>query len=217
MGLVKKAYDVVKNFKNNESRSKRKLLKYIEELKKLESRLWGVTIKEVSHNEEIIVEDVNHLIYLFGSKNEKELKKILNSKEIEVFAEDLKKLHKDFLYLKKKIKDKNKLRDLISSYTILLVERKNYTKLEQIFLLEKQLYEVIDTQEKEFDRILKEGLHLSIEKEKKVEIFLKSLKEIREILAGHLDYHSLWEEERHGYSNTSNILHTITKLVKETV
>ncbi len=195
---------------------KKSLLEYLEKLQQTEARLWGVTIKTVSNSEDRVLEDTNHLIYLINNDKSK-LKKILNSKDVKTFRRDLKNLREDFLFLKRQIKRKDALKNLISNYTIKLVNEENYPKLENIFLLEKQLHEVIDKQNIELSEILKEVSSIKIPENSKVDIFISSLLLLRKILSGHMDHHSLWEEEMQGYSNTSNIIHAIIKEVNSDI
>lgn len=196
---------------------KESLLKYLENLQKLESKLWGITIKTISNGEDRVLEDTNHLIYLISRNKADNLNKILKTKNLKEFAKDIKNLREDFLVLKRQIKQKNHLRNLISNYTIRLVSEENYAKLETIFLLEKQLHEVIEKQEEEINRILIEVHNIKLPIDKRIDSFITSLIKMRGVLSGHMDHHALWEEERYGYSNTSNILHSLIKEVKEDI
>lgn len=190
------------------------LLFFLKELKHIEANLWGVTINHLKNGEEEVLEDTNHLIYLISKNEHKEkIVQILKEKEINSFFEDLKNLKLDFNHLKKKIREKDKLKNLISKVTIKLVNPENYDSLENIFLLEKKLYEVIEIQDLELENFLKNISKVEIKKEEKLNIFLNYLKEVRKILAGNQDLYYLFEEERAGYSITSNILHKLIKLV----
>lgn len=190
------------------------LLFFLKELKHIEANLWGVTINHLKNGEEEVLEDTNHLIYLISKNEHKEkIVQILKEKEINSFFEDLKNLKLDFNHLKKKIREKDKLKNLISKVTIKLVNPENYDSLENIFLLEKKLYEVIEIQDLELENFLKNISKVEIKKEEKLNIFLNYLKEVRKILAGNQDLYYLFEEERAGYSITSNILHELIKLV----
>lgn len=219
MGILSYAANIVKNNQSNPENfeiSKKNLLKHLKELKALESKLWGVTINHLSSGEEVVLEDTNHLIYYISSEKHDELSKILEMKEIEDFLSDIRNLKSDFVYLKKQIKEKDKLKNLISSFTIKLVDEKNYDRLEDIFLLEKQLYDVIERQDEELSNFMENISKIKVDmNSKKVDAFMDSLVNIRKILAGHMDHHDLWEEERMGFSNTSNILHSLIKIVQE--
>ncbi len=199
-------------------RQKNRLLNYLEKLKVLESRLWGVTINRLSEGEEEVLEEANHLITILNKHSDENLLKVLSKKQIEDFQNDLRNLRNDFTYLKREIKRRNALRDLVSSFTIMMVNHKNYSKLEKVFILEKQLYEVIEKQERDLEDLVKHMTAIKIDLgEKKARVFLGSLKKIRTILAGHLDHHALWEDDRKGFSNTSNIIHSLIKTVDDTL
>lgn len=194
------------------------LVEKLKELKRLEAKLWGVSVNELANGEEEVLEDANHLIYLFNSNEDEKLSEILEKKDVKDFLNDLRNLKNQFVLLKKEIKKKEELRNLITNYTIKLVDKKTYSKMEKIFILEKQLYEVIEKQETELEEIYSHFSKIKVDingKEKRV--FLGSLKKIRKILAGHLEHHSLWEDERRGYSNTSNILNSLIKVVNESL
>jgi hypothetical protein len=193
---------------------KKSLLLFLENLKQLESKLWGVTIQNLSNGEEVVLEDANHLIYLISRDNTESLKKVLKSKEIKEFTKDIENLREDFLILKKQIKRKENLKNLISNYSIRLVSEENYSKLEKVFLLEKQLNEVIAKQDEELNNLLKNISQIKFPIENKEKLFLDSLVKMRKILSGHMDHHSLWEEEKQGFSNTSNIISSLIKEVK---
>ncbi len=198
------------------AQEKAKLLDYLEQLKVLETKLWGVTIKHLADGEEQVLEDVNHLIYLFSHGKKTELKKILDSKNVKEFLDDLRNLKSDFLVLKKEVMKKEKLKMMVGNFTIKLVDHKNFSKLEEIFLLEKQLYDVIDKQEEELNALIGHVSAIKVDiTERKSDVFLGSLNKLRRILAGHMDHHALWDEERQGYSNTSNIIHSLQKSVRE--
>lgn len=190
-----------------------KLLHYLEELKALESKLWGFTIQQLVSGEEEVLENTNHLIYKLQNKNHQELKEELKNKEIEEFLEHIKELKEDFTYLKKKVHQENVLKNLITNYTIKLVDKKTYPKLQEIFLLEKQLNEVLEVQEEAFNILLKDVNQIKLKEFEKEELFIETLKKIRNILAGHMDHHDLWEEERQGFSNTSNIILSLKKII----
>lgn len=193
------------------------LLNFLEDLKKTESKLWGITLNQLVSGEEEILEDTNHLIYKLQNSSHFELTNFLKDKDFEEFNKALKNLKEDFSVLKKKVNEQNKLKNLITSYTLKLVDKKTYPKLEEIFLLEKQLQEILESQENGFEKILKDINIIKLKENEiqKEDVFMQTLKDIRKLLAGHLDHHSLWEEERQGFSNTSNILNSLTKLIKE--
>ncbi len=202
----------------NKDNPKEKLLEYLNELKKAEARLWGVKFNHLATGSEEAVEDANHLIYMLNNKKDEELEKLLGEKSIKEFLDDIRNLRNDLIYLKKEIKNKDNLKNKIMAYTITLVEKKNYHKMEEVFLLEKQLNEVIEKQEGEFDVFFKNFSNIKVDiKAKKTKVFLSSLVKVRRILAGHLDHHNLWEEERRGYSNISNILDALTKVVHKNI
>jgi len=220
MGIVQKTIKFIEKQKQEKTiKQINSLLSYLNELKILEANLWGINIIQLQNTNEEVLEDTNHLIYLISKeKHHPKLKEILIKKEIKEFTEEIKKLKEDFNHLKKKIKEKNQLKNLISNFTIKIVEPQNYSKMKNIFLLEKKLYEIIEEQDKELEELFKEINHIKLNnKEEKVEHFIKTLKNIRTILAGHQDIHHLWNKERIGYSDTSNILYELTKIVKENI
>lgn len=216
MKLIQKTLNFLEeNKKKRDYHKKEKLLKYLFELKELEAKLWGVYINHLKNGEEEILEDTNHLIHLISRKKEDDLKQILELKQVNDFIKDLKNLKNDFLYFKKKIHYRNELKNAISNFTIKLVEPNNFGTLENIFLLEKKLYDLLDEQEEAINEILKDVSKLRIEtEEQKINLFLISLKKIRDILAGHKDLDYLFEKERLGFSTTSNIINSLIKMVK---
>lgn len=206
---------IEKTKQTNIIKEQEKILNYFEKLKKIESRLWGIIITQLKNGQEIVIEDTNHLIYLITKENYEELNQILTQKDTLEFLNDLKTLKNDFLTLKKEIKEKETLKLLISNFTIKLVNTKNYSKFKEIFLLEKQLYEILDKQEDELNTLIQDFKNIKINtKENKIELFLTSLKNIRKILAGHLDNYEYFEQEREGFSNTSNIINELIKIFK---
>lgn len=215
MGLVEKAYLLFSNSQNLSEKDK--LLSFLEDLKILEAKLWGVTLNNVHSDEEKIIEDTNHLIHILNNKKDTDIEKILSNKSFKDFRNDLEKLRKDFTYLKKQITKRDQLKNLISAYTIKLVTPENYSTLEKIFLLEKQLNDVLDKQDEDLSLfyIAFKKVRVLENSEKKIEVFKDSLKNLRNVLAGHLEHHELWEDERKGYSNISNILHSLIKTIKE--
>ncbi len=195
---------------------KERILNYLYKLKTLEAKLWGIILKDISHEEEKVLEDTNHLIYLYSTGKNEKLVKILKGKNLNSFLKDLNKLKKDFLILKKEIKEKERLKFFVSNFTIKLVDSKNYMKFKDVFLLEKILYDVLDKQDEDLNLMLKDISKIKIHTEEmKFELFMESLKGIRTILSGHLDHHDLFEEEREGFSNISNILHELIKIFKK--
>lgn len=196
--------------KNEEAKKdpQQSLLDFLKDLERVESKLWGVNISELSNGEERILEDTNHLIYLISRENKhKELKAVLRLKDVDEFIKEVRKLKEDFQMLKKLVREENQLKLLITNYTIKLVNERNFTKLQRIFLLEKELNEIIERQEAEFEVILSESSKVKVDTEdERVEKFLESLYRLRKVLAGHLDVHGIWEEERSGYSRTSRII-----------
>lgn len=194
---------------------KEKILHYLLTLKNVEAKLWGIIIKDISHDEERVLEDTNHLIYLYSRGKTNDLKKILDSKNYKDFLHELEKLRKIFLILKKEIREKEKLKYLISNFTIKLVDSKNYDKFKDVFLLERVLYEVLDKQDEDLIFLFDDLNKLKITSDDmKFDLFIKTLKNIRSILSGHIDHHYLFEEERYGYSNTSNVLYELIKIFK---
>ena len=216
MGLVAKTMQFLVGKEKIQRTPKENLLIYLKTLKELESKLWGITLVNVSHDEDKLLEDANHLIQVFSKNNIHDLKKIYSFKEVKEFISEISKLREDFVYLKKQIKESDRLKNLITEYTIKLVSERNFSKLEKIFILEKQLYDVIEVQDKNFSELFADISKIrNISDETKIEIFMESLKRTRGILAGHMDFHALWEEERTGFSNTSNIIHSLIKTVSD--
>lgn len=216
MGLVAKTMQFLVGKEKIQRTPKENLLIYLKTLKELESKLWGITLVNVSHDEDKLLENANHLIQVFSKNNIHDLKKIYSFKEVKEFISEISKLREDFVYLKKQIKESDRLKNLITEYTIKLVSERNFSKLEKIFILEKQLYDVIEVQDKNFSELFADISKIkNISDETKIEIFMESLKRTRGILAGHMDFHALWEEERTGFSNTSNIIHSLIKTVSE--
>ncbi len=219
MQFIKKTINFIeKHKKEKEKKDIKSLIEYLKELKRIESSLWGITINHFNSGEEEVLEDTNHLIYLISKNKEDNIKEILKSKEFYEFIKDLENLKEDFNYLKKKIKEKNKLRNMISNFTIKLVQPENYNKMEKIFLLEKKLYDIIDLQDLELNKLISDVKKLKINsKEIEIEISLNYLKEIRKILSAHQDSHNLWNQERFEYSSTSNIIHELLKIIENTL
>ncbi|MCA9497520.1 MAG: hypothetical protein KC589_11360, partial [Nanoarchaeota archaeon] len=179
-----------------------------------EAKLWGIDLIHLSEGEERVLEDANHLVYLVSRDEYSKLKDILDLKDTNNFLKDLENLRKDFFYFKKKVKERDNLKNLITKFTIKQVNHNNYQKLENIFLLEKQLYEVLEYQEQEFVKLFSDLPKMKlVSEEDKIKEFIFALKKIRDILSGHMDFYSIWEEERAGYSNSSNIIHSLIKVV----
>jgi len=197
---------------------KNRIKNYLEDLQEKEAMLWGNIIKNLKEEENKLVENTNHLIYLINSKNYKTLEKLLLKKDVKEFLEDLELIKKDFLGLRRAIKDQDKLKLLISNFTIKLVDSANYEKFKLVFLLQRDLYEVLDRQELELKTLLNDVSKFKIETDKeKLDTFILYLKDLRDILAGHLDNYKHFEEERLGYSNTSNLLHELIKIFSQEI
>ena len=216
MRLLSKTYELLRE-RSKDKNPKEVLLLFLEELKKHEARLWGVTLNNIKTDEEEALEDSHHLIYLLQKSEQMSLKKILKLKETKDLLKDLKDIREDFLHLKKQIVHKGNLKSFISEFTLRSSNTQNVNSLSSILLLEKQLYEVLEKQDDEMKTLFEEIEALKIKKhdDDTVEYFITALKRIRSILAGHLDHHEFWEDERKGYSNISNILHTLIKKVEK--
>lgn len=215
MKILESLLKLKKSNKNTILEEKNVILHYLNELQRKEAKLWGIIITDVKNGEESIIEDTSHIIYLMN-KNHDTLFQFLSEKSIRKFQADLDSLRKDFLVLKKAIKDQDKLKLLISNFTIKLVDSKNYDKFKNVFLLERYLYDVLDKQEIELNRIIADYSKIKIpDTHDKVETFKKSLKELREVLSGHLDNFKHFEMGRSNYSNTSNIIYELVKLFKQ--
>ncbi|MFW6285811.1 MAG: hypothetical protein ACOC16_01420 [Nanoarchaeota archaeon] len=200
------------NKKSKIKHEQEKILKYLKELEKLEAKLWGTDIKNLKHGEETVLEDSNHLIHLIANKKYDTLKKILELKDTKKILNDIFQFKNDFNILKKELREKETLKLFISNFTIKLVDAKNYNKFKNVFLIEKHLYEVLDVQDNEFNILLNDLSKIKIKTtDEKIETFLSSLKKIRAILSGHLDNYKHFEEERLGYSNTSNLIFELIK------
>jgi len=224
MGIVELGYKITKNkknilaiFKNEENFQDilNNLSKFLSELKVLEASFWGVNITRIKNDEERVIEDTNHLIYLTSRDKKDSIKEILEKQDVKDFFNSLNKLVQDFKYLKKKINQRDKLKNLITKLSIKLVDKNHFKNLENIFILEKQLYDVLDRQDLEFNEILfkTSKLKFDFNQDEKISSFVEILKNVRKVLAGHLDHHKLWEEERFGFSNTSNIIYSMIKNV----
>ena len=176
----------------------------------LEAQLWGIKLNKLTHEQETALEDVNHLIYKFQNSNDREMKKSLKSKEFEHTISEIILINEDFKDLKKQINRKEIFKNTLNSLTLLLMNEETYQLFEDLFLLEKQLQEVLLWQEEEFKELFKNSKELKhLTEEYRVEELYENIRKVREILAGNLDHHQLWENEMEGYSNCSNILHSI--------
>lgn len=217
MRILTKAFEKLIERNVVSENPKETLLNFLRDLQSLEAKLWGVNIIHLKNGEENILEDSNHLIYALSRNKSKELTQLVKRKDTQEFLEELTSLRDDFLQLKRKIEDKSRLKFLISNYTIKSVNSENYDHLEKVFLLEKQLYEVLARQDEEFQKLFDSTNDLRIKKhdDDTTEYFIDALKRIRTILAGHLDTHDLWDEERQGYSNLSNIIHALLKEISK--
>jgi hypothetical protein len=196
-----------------------KLYCYLKDLIALERKIHGITIVDLKSHEEQVLEDTHHVLVLLRKKKKTELKKILKEKDVVDVLSELQKIREDFLYLKKQIQKKEYLKHLISEFTLKCINPENYLLLEKIFTLEKQLFIVLERQDKELEEFYKELHLLRIKKNKDdtVAYFISSLERIRKILAGHLDHHELWEEERSDFSNITHILYSLLSEVKKTL
>jgi len=207
-------YNIFK--KNNFENIVCDLLKFLKELQSLEAKLWGISITKIKNDEEIIIEDSNHLIYLILNEKQEILENILRQKDVKDFFSSLQILFKDFNSLKRKIHKRDYLKNLITKLSIKLVDKHNFKAMEDIFILEKQLYEVLDRQDEDFKNILidSSSINISISQISKFEKLITILKDVRNILGGHLEHHELWEDERLEFSNTSNIIHSLIENVE---
>ncbi|MCH8519846.1 MAG: hypothetical protein LAT82_03780 [Nanoarchaeota archaeon] len=177
-----------------------------------EARLWGVELKELKNNQEEALEEINHLIYKFQNTPPEKMKLYLKSKNFNDIEKELKIIHEELKHLKKLINRQEVFKNTLTSLTLLLVNEDTYELFEDIFLLEKQLQEVLIWQEEEFKQIFTTSKDLKIQEidsNTKSELFYNQLVEVRRILAGNLDHHDLWEDEMQGFSNCSNILHAL--------
>jgi hypothetical protein len=215
MRLLSKTYETLRE-RSKDKDPKAVLLLFLEELKTHEAKLWGVTLNRIKSDEEGALEDSHHLIYLLQHSNQYTLKQILKLKETRDLLKDLKDIKEDFLHLKKQILHKGNLKSFISEFTLRCSSSDNINSLSSIIVLEKQLYEVLEKQDDEMQTLFEEIDALKIRKHDNdtIDYFITALKRIRTILAGHLDHHEFWEEERKGYSNISNIIHSLIKKVK---
>ena len=176
----------------------------------LESQLWGIQLKQLIHEQEETLEEVNHIIYKFNSLNEEEMKDYLKSKEVEHVFTQIAIIFEDFRHLKKQITRKEVFKNTLNSLTLLLMSEETYQLFEDIFLFEKQLQEVLLWQEEEFKSLFQHTKDLkNLSDSEKSDHLYENIRKIREILAGNLDHHQLWESEMQGFSNCSNILHSI--------
>jgi hypothetical protein len=207
-----------KNYKYKLEREKDKILEYLRELEKLEAKLWGTDIKTLKGGEEQVLEDTNHLIYMISRKDYSSLKKVLELKDVKSFLSDLDEFRKDFKYFKKELREKERLKLLISNFTIKLVDANNYNKFRDVFLIEKKLYEVLDRQDEELSVLFEDISKIRVNTlDEKIDLFLGSLKKIREILGGHLDNYKYFEEDRAGYSNASNLIFELINIFNQDI
>lgn len=201
-----------KNYKAN--KEKENILQILRKLQILEAKLWGVIIYDLKDGEELILEDTNHLIYLINNQQELKLKNILKLKEVEKFLEDIENIKKDFNLLKKQIREKDRLKLLISNFTIKLIDSKNYENFKKVFLLEKDLSQILEKQDKDLNFLINDLKQVKINSDdEKIEFFIENLKKIRKILSGHIDEFSYLEkEERSAYSDTSNLIYELIQI-----
>ncbi|MFP4402046.1 MAG: hypothetical protein ACLFPL_02345 [Candidatus Nanoarchaeia archaeon] len=176
-----------------------------------EAKLWGAQLVTLKNTQEDVLEEANHIIYKFQHTNEEEFKEYLKSKEVEEFIQEVLHIHEEFKELKKQINRQEVFKNTITSLTLLLMNEEIYSYFEDIFLLEKQLQEVLLWQENEFKELFKTSNELKHfdDKQLKAETIYGKLTHLRTILAGNLDHHELWEDEMQGFSNCSNILHAL--------
>lgn len=193
------------------------LLEYLIKLRSLESQIFGITLNDTCHEEEILLEDANHLIYLINSRKKQELKTILTTKDTKDFLIDLQKIQNSFHDLKNMIRKEDRLRKLIAAYSIRLLKNNKFDKLRNLLELESQLNDILDIQDQELSSLITSITKIKFSEKKKLDLFVKTLKDLREILGGHMEHHKLWEEERMGYSNASNIINSLIKEVKEEI
>lgn len=218
MSLIKAGADFWKKYKENKKEPQEDLLEYLLKLKKLEARLWGVTINDLVGEEEQILEDTNHLIYIINHRKENEIKATLKVKEVKDFLTDIKKLQEDFLILKNMVRAEDRLKRRVSEYSVRLVSPNKFNKLKNMFILVNQLYDVLDVQDEMIKSVIRDVRSFKFDTEqRKLDVFLDTLYKLRTMLAGHMEHHKLWEEDREGYSNTSNIISALIIEVKEDI
>lgn len=176
-----------------------------------ESKLWGTQLQHLKNQQEDTLEDINHIVYKFQSLDEKALKEMLKSKDVEDVISELLNVYEEIKHLKKLINRQEVFKNTLNSLTLLLVNEETYQYFEDIFLLEKQLQQVIIWQEEEFKQLFKDSQDIKNAKDLnfKSELLYQKLIQMRQILAGNLDHHDLWRDEMQGFSNCSNILHAL--------
>lgn len=207
-----------KDVKYKLEREKERILEYLKELQGIEAKLWGVIVTDLKNGEEIVLEDSNHLIYMIGNNKHDDLNRVLKLKDVKDFLEDVEAIKRDFGILKKELREKEKLKLLISNFTIKLVDANNYDKFKSVFILERKLYDVLDKQDDELEILIRDLSRIKVEtREEKIEAFITSLKKIRDILSGHLDNYKYFEEDRYQYSNTSNLIHELIKVFRQDI
>ena len=216
MNLISKIYrNLLK--KNSSETVQGTLCNFLQELLIIERKIHGVTLLQIKNGEEEGIENANHLLVLLKKHPKKSLKKVLKEKDVIDFLDELTQIRSDFLYLKKQITKKDKLKQLIAEFTLKCIDPKNFKLLEKIFKLEKQLFQVLERQDQELEIFFKELGLLRIKKnpDDTLDYFIDAVSKIRGILAGHLDYHELWEEEKSDFSNLTHILYSLQTEVKK--
>lgn len=176
-----------------------------------ESKLWGSQLQHLKNQQEDTLEDINHIIYKFQKLDQNSMKEFLKSKEVEDVIKELLEIYEEIKYLKKLINRQEVFKNTLNSLTLLLVSEETYQHFEDIFLLEKQLQQVLIWQEEEFKQLFKNSHEIKNANnlEVKADLLYNKLVEMRQILAGNLDHHELWRDEMQGFSNCSNILHAL--------
>lgn len=176
-----------------------------------ESKLWGTQLQHLKNQQEDTLEDINHIIHKFQKLDEESMKEVLKSKEVEEVIRELLEVYEEIKYLKKLINRQEVFKNTLNSLTLLLVSEETYQHFEDIFLLEKQLQQVLIWQEEEFKQLFKGSQDIKNAKnlDTKADMLYTKLIDMRKILAGNLDHHELWRDEMQGFSNCSNILHAL--------
>jgi hypothetical protein len=203
----------LKTEKESFNTNKEKILSFLNELRILEAKLWGVYINDSLSETEDILEDTNHLIYLISRNKDKEILNLISEKERDFFLKELNNAKKGFKLLKEKIEHEDMLKKLISEFTIKLVNDENFNYLKDIFFLEKLLYEVLEIQHQ--DLLIFEMNFPKIDFKQNPEILLTSLKKLREILSGPMELNKFFSDERKSFSVVSNILHKLIEIISK--
>lgn len=209
--MITKVLSLLGKKKNSPEELFKDLHKCIDIFITQESKLWGTQLVRLKNSQEDTLEEVNHIIYKYQNLDEKEMRNYLKSKEIDEFTNEVIHIYEEFKELKKQINRQEVFKNTITSLTLLLMNEETYSYFEDIFLLEKQLQEVLLWQENEFKQLFKVSSELKHfeNQDLKVDTIYEKLTHLRTILAGNLDHHELWEDEMQGFSNCSNILHAL--------